>query len=78
MFETSLQAAFVVPMAAALGFAVLYATLVTLILVPCLYLILLDLHVPYTFIKSKIVRKRKSDGSDNTVSPPPQPSSLID
>ena len=78
MFETSLQAAFVVPMAAALGFAVLYATLVTLILVPCLYLILLDLHVPYTFIKSKIVRKRKSDGSDNTVSAPPQPSSSID
>ena len=78
MFETSLQAAFVVPMAAALGFAVLYATLVTLILVPCLYLILLDLHIPYTFIKSKIVRKKKSDGSDNTVSAPPQPSSSID
>ena len=78
MFETSLQAAFVVPMAAALGFAVLYATLVTLILVPCLYLILLDLHIPYTFIKSKITRKKKSDGSDNTVSAPPQPSSSID
>ncbi len=78
MFETSLQAAFVVPMAVALGFAVLYATLVTLILVPCLYLILLDLHIPYAFIKSKIVRKKKSDGSDNTVSAPPQPSSSID
>lgn len=78
MFETSLQAAFVVPMAVALGFAVLYATLVTLILVPCLYLILLDLHIPYTFIKSKIVRKKKSDGSDNTVSAHPQPSSSID
>ncbi|NVK57986.1 MAG: efflux RND transporter permease subunit [Alteromonadaceae bacterium] len=45
LFETSLQAKFVVPMAAALGSAVLYATLVTLILVPCLYLILLDLRV---------------------------------
>ncbi|MGB3724391.1 MAG: efflux RND transporter permease subunit [Glaciecola sp.] len=43
MFETSLQATFVIPMAAGLGFAVLYATLVTLILVPCLYLILQDL-----------------------------------
>ena len=60
MFETSLQAAFVVPMAAALGFAVLYATLVTLILVPCLYLILLDLRGPFSFVKNKIVR-RKSD-----------------
>ncbi len=56
MFETSLQAAFVVPMAAALGFAVLYATLVTLILVPSLYLILLDLRKPFTWIKSKLVK----------------------
>jgi multidrug efflux pump subunit AcrB len=46
MFETSLQAKFVIPMAVALGFAVLYATLVTLVLVPCLYLILLDLNKP--------------------------------
>lgn len=58
MFETSLQAAFVVPMAAALGFAVLYATLVTLILVPCLYLILLDLRLPFSWIKRKVFRSR--------------------
>ena len=58
MFETSLQAAFVVPMAAALGFAVLYATLVTLILVPCLYLILLDLRLPFSWIKRTIFRSR--------------------
>ena len=57
MFETSLQAAFVIPMAVALGFAVLYATLVTLILVPCLYLILLDLAGPFAFIKRKLTRK---------------------
>ncbi len=43
MFETSLQAKFVIPMATALGFAVLYATLVTLILVPSLYMILGDI-----------------------------------
>ncbi len=43
MFETSLQAKFVIPMAIALGFAVMFATLVTLILVPCLYVILEDL-----------------------------------
>jgi multidrug efflux pump subunit AcrB len=43
MFETSLQAGFVIPMAVALGFAVMYATLVTLILVPCLYMILADI-----------------------------------
>lgn len=43
LFETSLQARFVIPMAVALGFAVMYATLVTLILVPCLYLVLQDI-----------------------------------
>ena len=42
MFESSLQARFVIPMAVSLGFAVLFATLITLILVPCLYLILDD------------------------------------
>ncbi|GFD69631.1 efflux RND transporter permease subunit [Alteromonas sp. KUL106] len=81
MFETSLQAAFVVPMAAALGFAVLYATLVTLILVPCLYLILLDLRIPFTFIKSKIGRTKSDSGASNSGSPSthsPQPSSSID
>ena len=59
MFETSLQARFVIPMAVALGFAVLYATLVTLILIPCLYLILDDLKLvlgkPYRMIVKKKV-----------------------
>ncbi|WP_125783452.1 efflux RND transporter permease subunit [Pseudoalteromonas rubra] len=43
IFETSLQAKFVIPMAVSLGFAVLFATLITLVLVPCLYIILIDL-----------------------------------
>lgn len=42
MFETSLQAQFVIPMAISLSFAVLFATVVTLLLVPCIYLILED------------------------------------
>ncbi|MFC3093403.1 efflux RND transporter permease subunit [Alteromonas sediminis] len=58
MFETSLQAAFVIPMAVALGFAVLYATLVTLVLVPCLYLILLDMRKPFSWIKKKVTRNK--------------------
>jgi multidrug efflux pump subunit AcrB len=49
MFETSLQAKFVIPMAVALGFAVLYATLVTLVLVPCLYMILEDLKARFVW-----------------------------
>ncbi|MCW8091515.1 efflux RND transporter permease subunit [Alteromonas sp. ASW11-130] len=57
MFETSLQAAFVIPMAIALGFSVLYATLVTLILVPCLYLILIDLGKPFRWAINKVRTK---------------------
>lgn len=47
MFETSLQARFVIPMAVALGFAVLYATVLTLVLVPCLYLMLEDIKTSF-------------------------------
>ncbi len=54
MFETSLQAAFVIPMAIALGFSVLYATFVTLFLVPCLYLILIDLGIPFRWAIKKV------------------------
>jgi len=43
MFETSLQAKFVIPMAVALGFAVMFATLITLVLVPCLYIVMSDI-----------------------------------
>lgn len=58
MFETSLQAKFVIPMAVALGFAVLFATIVTLVLVPCLYLILYDLRKPFSWIKTKLSRNK--------------------
>jgi multidrug efflux pump subunit AcrB len=50
MFETSLQAGFVIPMAVGLGFAVMYATLVTLILVPSLYIIGDDIGRFFKFI----------------------------
>ncbi len=41
--ETSMQAQMVVPMAVSLAFGILFATVITLILVPCLYNILGDL-----------------------------------
>jgi multidrug efflux pump subunit AcrB len=44
IFETSRQARFLIPMAISLGFGVLFATLITLILVPSLYLIVEDLR----------------------------------
>ncbi|GAB55746.1 hypothetical protein GPUN_1629 [Glaciecola punicea ACAM 611] len=54
MFETSLQAGFVIPMAVGLGFAVMYATLVTLILVPSLYIIGDDIGQFFKFIGRSI------------------------
>ncbi|MYM60221.1 MMPL family transporter [Vibrio sp. OCN044] len=57
MFETSLQARFVIPMAVALGFAVLFATMLTLILVPCLYLILDDLKCFVQKLKYRLIAK---------------------
>ena len=44
MLERSMQAAFLVPMAVSLAFGVLFATFITLILVPTAYLILDDLQ----------------------------------
>ena len=43
IFETSRQARFLIPMALSLGYGILFATVITLILVPSLYLIVEDL-----------------------------------
>ncbi len=43
IMETSWQAKFLIPMAISLGFGIFFATLITLGLVPCLYLILEDI-----------------------------------
>ena len=43
LFERSVQAQIVIPMAVALAFGILFATLITLVLVPCLYKILTDI-----------------------------------
>jgi multidrug efflux pump subunit AcrB len=42
IFETSRQARFLIPMAISLGYGILFATLITLVLVPSFYLILDD------------------------------------
>jgi len=44
LFETSLQAQFLIPMAVSLSFGVLFATFITLLLVPAFYTILEDLR----------------------------------
>ncbi|MHC4551787.1 MAG: efflux RND transporter permease subunit [Planctomycetota bacterium] len=42
IFETSMQARFLIPMAISLGYGILFATTITLVLVPCLYMLLDD------------------------------------
>ena len=43
MFERAIQARFMVPMAISLGYGILFATVITLVLVPCLYMVVEDL-----------------------------------
>ena len=42
IFETSVQAQFLIPMAVSLGYGILFVTFIALLLVPCLYLIVED------------------------------------
>lgn len=68
MFETSLQAGFVIPMAVGLGFAVMYATLVTLILVPSLYIVFSDIGRFFTYMFNGFIglfKKKKKSTANN-------------
>jgi Cu/Ag efflux pump CusA len=44
IFETSRQARFLIPMAVSLGFGIVFATVITLLLVPCFYTVVEDLR----------------------------------
>ena len=48
LLETDLQARFLIPMAVSLGFGILFATAITLILVPCVYLMMADVKRLFT------------------------------
>jgi multidrug efflux pump subunit AcrB len=65
MFESSLQAKLMVPMAVGLGFAVLYATVVSLLLVPALYLIVEDVKAKIANFQP-ITRQVPAIGADRT------------
>ncbi|MBU8921635.1 MAG: efflux RND transporter permease subunit [Bacteroidales bacterium] len=54
LLERSLQAKFLIPMAAGLGYGVLFGTVITLLLIPCLYLILEDLHILWKRVRLKL------------------------
>lgn len=57
IFETSRQARFMVPMAISLGFGILFSTIITLLLVPSLYLIIEDLRVVVHNVLGKTARR---------------------
>lgn len=64
------EAAFLAPMAVALGFGLLFATFITLILIPCLYLMLDDLNI-YIKRKWSIWREKKESTSEILSNPEP-------
>ncbi len=53
LFETSIQAQFLIPMAASLAFGVMFATLVSLILVPAFYLVVADFKNPLFLLRGQ-------------------------
>jgi multidrug efflux pump subunit AcrB len=55
IFETSRQARFMIPMAISLGYGILFATLITLLLVPSLYLIIEDLRSRFRVSSDAVV-----------------------
>jgi len=55
ILEKSLQAQFLIPMAVSLGFGVLFATGITLLLIPCGYMILDDLHRLLDAVREKLI-----------------------
>jgi multidrug efflux pump subunit AcrB len=57
LLERSLQAQFLIPMAISLGFGVLFATGITLLLVPCGYMILEDLTNLFGELKAKFTKQ---------------------
>ncbi len=54
LLERSIQAQFLIPMAISLGFGVLFGTVITLLLVPSLYMILDDVHNLVANLKAKL------------------------
>ena len=58
-FERSLQAQFVIPMATSLAFGILFATFITLALIPTLYLIADDIKAAFvryfTFMREQLI-----------------------
>ncbi len=64
MFERALQARFMIPMAISLGFGIVFATVITLLLVPCLYMVIEDLGNLHGDVKSGWGKITGTGGTD--------------
>ncbi|SQD79183.1 efflux RND transporter permease subunit [Moritella yayanosii] len=62
LLETSIQAQFLIPMAISLGFGIIFATVITLFIVPINYLLLEDFGRLITWLKH-LYRRRPNDTS---------------
>ena len=66
IFETTRQAKFLIPMAVSLGYGIVFATLVVLFLIPCLYMILEDLRAA---VSGKPVDPDQPDSTTGSIRP---------
>jgi multidrug efflux pump subunit AcrB len=64
IFERSLQAQVVIPMAISLAFGILFATVITLLLVPALYLILDDIKA---FFSKSYAAQRQAEMTEQRI-----------
>jgi multidrug efflux pump subunit AcrB len=64
LFETSMMAAFVVPAAVSLAFGIVFATIITLFLIPSLYMIQDDGFAWFSRLRGSTVDERSAPGSE--------------
>lgn len=76
ILETSLQAQFIIPMAVSLGFGVLFATAITLLLVPSLYLIIEDLRRLFLPLLGDKIRYISEETIESFDTPHPAPAAV--
>ncbi|MCB0345154.1 MAG: efflux RND transporter permease subunit [Bdellovibrionales bacterium] len=67
IFETSVQARFLIPMAISLGFGILFSTVIILIIVPAAYLIIEDVHDAFSATEGAIETEPLSKPNDQHI-----------
>jgi multidrug efflux pump subunit AcrB len=67
MLEKSVQAQFVIPMAISLAFGIIFATVITLFLIPSLYMLQLDFGVWLRDMKNLLLGREAEPSPDNSL-----------